>query len=137
MFAIIMLAFVLAAVLLGVCVAVRRPRRSGRRWLRWSALGLTVGVAAALAPYTIADSGLASGYLLGVPVLAAAAPVLADRLGVARGVADAVGAIVMTGWGVLLALGIGTAFLPGALLLFAVVGADVANANRAADRTAA
>ena len=54
-----------------------RASRAGRTG-RWAVFGLTVVIAAALTPYTVADSGSAAVYLLGVPVVAAAIPVLAD-----------------------------------------------------------
>ncbi|MEW1587884.1 hypothetical protein AB0283_20890 [Micromonospora vinacea] len=87
--------------------------------LRWSALAITVLVAAALTPFTVDDSGTAAGYLLGVPVVAAILPVLAQRVGRLALVADLVAALVIAGWGLLLGLGIGGAFLPAAILLVA------------------
>lgn len=125
MFAIVFLIALLASVLVGI-VVVARWSTGGRRRLRWLVLGLTVAVAAGLSPHTVADSGAAAWYLLGVPVLAALVPVVADAAGVATGVADAAGAVLMTGWGLLLALGIGTAFLPGGVLLCALAVAALA-----------
>ena len=112
-----LVAFV-GAVAIGVLVLVRRPAHADRV-LRWSALGLTVGVVLLLAQFTVADSGAAAVYLLGVPVVAALLPVLAaaaDRFVTA---ADIVGGVIMMVWALLLALGIGAVFLPAALLLFA------------------
>lgn len=106
----------LAAAVLGLGIALRWPQLGGRR-LRQAALAMTVAVAVALAPYTVADSGVWSLYLLGVPVVAAGVPVVADLAGAGRVAADAFGAVVLTGWALLLALGIGAAFLPGALVL--------------------
>jgi hypothetical protein len=107
-----------AVLLVGVAVLVRRP--PDVRWVvRWSALAITVLVAAALTPYTVDDSGAAAAYLLGVPVVAALLPVLAQWAGRLTGVADVVAALGITGWGLLLGLGIGVAFLPAVLLLVA------------------
>ncbi|MCZ7373657.1 hypothetical protein [Micromonospora sp. WMMC250] len=112
-----------AVLLVGVAVLVRRPP-DARRVARWSALAITVLVAAALTPYTVDDSGAAAAYLLGVPVVAALLPVLAQWAGRLTGVADVVAALGITGWGLLLGLGIGVAFLPAVLLLIAsAVGA--------------
>jgi hypothetical protein len=76
-------------------------------------------VAAALTPYTVDDSGSAASFLLGVPVVAAVLPVLAQRFGRLGGIVDLVAAVVIGGWGLLLGLGIGGAFLPAAVLLIA------------------
>ncbi|WP_145783171.1 hypothetical protein [Micromonospora taraxaci] len=112
-----------AVLLVGVAVLVRRPP-GVRRVARWSALAITVLVAAALTPYTVDDSGAAAAYLLGVPVVAALLPVLAQWAGRLTGVADVVAALGITAWGLLLGLGIGVAFLPAVVLLIAsAVGA--------------
>ncbi|MBM0276668.1 hypothetical protein [Micromonospora tarensis] len=109
-----------AVLLVGVVVLVRRPA-DPRRVARWAALVITVLVAAVLTPYTVDDSGTAAGYLLGVPVVAAALPVLAQRFDRLTWLADLVAALVITIWGLLLGLGIGGAFLPAAVLLIATV----------------
>lgn len=109
---------VVAVLLAGVVVLVRKPD-DARPVLRLSALGITVLVAAVLTPYTVDDSGAAAGYLLGVPVVAALLPLLAQRIGRLAVVADLAAALVITGWGLLLGLGIGGAFLPAVVLLFA------------------
>ena len=114
----------LAAIAMGLHTAVRSVGHRRHR-LRWMAFWLTIVVSIALAPVTVADSGMAALYLLGVPVIAAAIPVLADVTGVARVAADAVGAAGMIGWAWLLALGIGTAFLAGAFLLLTVSVIDL------------
>lgn len=119
-----MLVALLAAMLAAVAVAVRRPQRT-TRWLRRATLAITVLAAALLTPYTVADSGAAAWYLLGVPVIAAAVPVVVDQIGSGHWVADLLGAVVMTGWGIIIALGLGLAFLPPALLMFAVVTIDI------------
>ncbi|MEU7775304.1 hypothetical protein AB0C44_28655 [Micromonospora taraxaci] len=112
-----------AVLLVGVAVLIRRPP-GVRRVARWSALAITVLVAAALTPYTVDDSGAAAAYLLGVPVVAALLPVLAQWAGRLTGVADVVAALGITVWGLLLGLGIGVAFLPAVVLLIAsAVGA--------------
>ncbi|HWH01241.1 MAG TPA: hypothetical protein VNV66_18460 [Pilimelia sp.] len=121
------LAAALAAAAVAVAVAVRRPS-GAPRVLRWAALALSVAVAALLTPFTVGDSGAAAGYLLGVPVLGAAIPALSDLAGRPRLVADAAGAAVVSGWGLLLAAGVGAAFLPAGLLLL------LALATRAATR---
>ncbi|MCG5469004.1 hypothetical protein LADH09A_002905 [Micromonospora sp. LAH09] len=118
---------IVAVLLVGVVVLVRRPA-DARRVVRWSALVITVLVAAALTPWTVDDSGAAASYLLGVPVLAATLPVLAQRIGRLTGVADVVAALVIAAWGLLLGLGIGGAFLPVAVLL--VAGAVAIRAPR-------
>ncbi|MBQ1033314.1 hypothetical protein ACX27O_27550 [Micromonospora sp. SD19] len=109
---------VVGVLLVGLVVLLRRPADT-RSVLRWSALAITVLVAAALAPFTVDDSGAAAGYLLGVPVVAAVLPVLAQRFGRLTVAADLVAALVITGWGLLLGLGIGGAFLPAVALLLA------------------
>lgn len=113
---------IVGVLLVGVVVLVRKPV-DARRAVRWSALVITVLVAAALTPYTVDDSGAAASYLLGVPVVAATLPVLAQRIGRLTVVADVVAALIITAWGLLLGLGIGGAFLPVAVLLVAgIVG---------------
>lgn len=107
---------IVAVLLVGVVVLVHKPA-DARRVVRWSALVITVLVAAALTPWTVDDSGAAASYLLGVPVLAATLPVLAQRIGRLTGVADVVAALIIAAWGLLLGLGIGGAFLPVAVLL--------------------
>jgi hypothetical protein len=115
MIGLVMVGSLVAVLVVGVVVLVRRPADRSRV-LRWSALAITVLVAAALTPYTVDDSGAAAGYLLGVPVFAALLPVLAQRFGRLAAVADLVATVVIIVWGLLLALGIGGAFLPVALL---------------------
>ncbi|MFC4019887.1 hypothetical protein ACFOW4_18350 [Micromonospora sp. GCM10011542] len=123
------LAALTAAALTVVAVAVRRPP-SATRWLRRAALVITVLVAGVLTPYTVADSGAAAWYLLGVPVVVAALPVAADQIGIGRLAADVIGALAMTGWALLLGLGIGPALFPSALLMIVVVALDVAHQGR-------
>ncbi|WP_112625660.1 hypothetical protein [Micromonospora saelicesensis] len=109
---------IVGVLLVGLVVLVRKPANT-RSVLRWSALAITALVAAVLAPFTVDDSGSAASYLLGVPVVAALLPVLAQRIGRLTVVADLVAALILTGWGLLLGLGIGVAFLPAVLLLIA------------------
>ena len=130
----LVLLIALVAVVLGAVVAVRGGSTARRR-LRWAVLALTVLIAALLTPYTVADSGAASIYLLGVPIVAAAVPVIADLAGVARTAADACGGILMTAWAVLLALGIGAAFLPGGLVLMILALSGLAPATRRGHNT--
>jgi hypothetical protein len=105
-------AAVAAALLIG------RPA-DGRRIVRLAGAAIVVLTAGLLAPSTVQDSGSAAIYLLGVPVLAALLPVLAQRIGVAARSADLLAGVVIGGWGLLLGLGIGAAFLPAALLYLA------------------
>ncbi|MCG5439865.1 hypothetical protein [Micromonospora foliorum] len=109
---------IVGVLLVGLVVLVRKPANT-RSVLRWSALAITTLVAAVLAPFTVDDSGTAASYLLGVPVVAALLPVLAQRIGRLTVVADLVAALILTGWGLLLGLGIGVAFLPAVILLIA------------------
>lgn len=104
--------------LVGLVVLVRKPANT-RSVLRWSALAITALVAAVLVPFTVDDSGTAASYLLGVPVVAALLPVLAQWVGRLTVVADLMAALILTGWGLLLGLGIGVAFLPAVILLIA------------------
>ncbi|TYB95514.1 hypothetical protein FXF53_24175 [Micromonospora sp. WP24] len=107
----------LAAVLaVGLLLLIHRPT-GAQRLARLAGLAITVLVAAALTPWTFQDSGPAASLLLGVPVLAATVPVLAERSGRRRAeIADLVAAVVIGSWSLLLALGIGVAFLPVVLL---------------------
>ena len=130
MIGVAMLVAFVGAVAAGVLVLVARPT-GGDRILRWAGLGLTVAVVALLTPYTVADSGSAALYLLGVPVIAAVLPVTAAATGRFVTLADILGGIVMMAWGLLLALGIGAVFLPAAVLLFA---APAAGATRSTAR---
>jgi len=111
----------LAAVLVvGVLLLVGRGG-DGRRLVRWSGLAITALVAVVLTPFTVEDSGTAAFVLLGVPVVVAALPPLAQRFAPRlAGYVDLVAAVAIGGWGLLLALGgLGVAFLPTALLLLA------------------
>jgi hypothetical protein len=105
--------------------------RRWSRWLRWAALGAAVFAAAVLAPAAARDSGSFAAVLLGVPIVLAALP-LGWHLVTGRPQAaiDWLAAIVAMGWAILLALGIGLALFPAALLQLA--GAATASG---ADRT--
>lgn len=120
----ILVAFVGAGTIAGLTLVQPPDRR--RRFLRLAVLALTTLVSAMLTPTTIADSGAAAGYLLGVPVVAAALPVLASAAGRLVTPAHVVGALALTAWGLILALGIGFAFLPSAALLVAAAVSRVA-----------
>jgi hypothetical protein len=73
--------------------------------------------AAALAPAAARDSGRFAAVLLGVPVVLAALPVGWDLVtGRPQAAIDWPAAILAMGWAVLLALGIGLAFVPAALV---------------------
>lgn len=121
---------VTAGVLLAVLAAVMVRRAPGpaaeqwSRWLQWAGLAAAVVAAIALGPDAVQDSGWFAIVLIGVPVVLAALPPLWD-LTVGRGGA-AVGwlaAVVAVGWALLLALGIGLAFLPAAFLMLAAAAA--------------
>lgn len=100
------------------------PRVVGRA-LRLLAFATTLGTATSLLPVTVADSGAATSYLLGVPLAAALLPLVADLTGRAVGVATALGALVMLCWGLLLGLGDGVYFVIPALLLGAAAVASI------------
>src|SRR5688572_5469080 len=87
------------------------------RLLRFLAFAATVWIVVALLPFTIADSGTAATYLLGVPVVAAVGALIADLTHRAVGTTTTVAALVMLMWGLILGLGIGMWFVPPALLL--------------------
>lgn len=93
------------------------PAAAGRVW-RLLAFAATVGIAVALSPFIVADSGAAAaGYLLGMPVATATVVVVADLTRRAVGLTTTVGALVLLGWGLVLGLGIGLWFVLPALLL--------------------
>jgi hypothetical protein len=126
---------VATGVLLVVLAAVLARRAPGpaaeqwSRWLQWGALAAAVVAAVALGPAAVRDSGWFAIVLLGVPVILAALPPLWD-LTVGRG-GGAVGwvvSVVAVGWALLLALGIGLAFLPAAFLMLAAAAARTATA---------
>jgi hypothetical protein len=98
-----------------VALLIGRPA-GGRRTVRWAGAAIVVLTAALLAPSTVQDSGPAALYLLGVPLVAALLPLLAQRIGVGGRTADLLAGAVIGAWGLLLGLGIGAAFLPAALL---------------------
>jgi hypothetical protein len=105
--------------------------RRWSRWLRWAALGAAVVAAAVLAPAAGRDSGWFAAVLLGVPVALAALPVGWDLVtGRPKAAIDGLVALLAMGWAILLALGIGLAFVPAALLQLAA-----AATASAADRT--
>lgn len=70
--------FVIVAALLYLSRRRGAPPALGRP-LRLVALGLTLGIVVALLPDTVSDNGAATGYLLGVPVVAALLPLAAGR----------------------------------------------------------
>lgn len=87
------------------------------RVLRLLAFAATAGIAVALLPFTVADSGAAASYLLGVPVVAAVSALIADLAHRAVGITTALAALVMLAWGLILGLGIGLWFILPALIL--------------------
>ncbi len=94
----------------------KTPRAVGRT-LRLLAFAATAGIAVALSPFTIEDSGAAATYLLGVPMVVAASALVADIAGRAVGITTVVAALVMLVWALLLGLGIGLWFAIPALIL--------------------
>ncbi|BCL15980.1 hypothetical protein [Micromonospora sagamiensis] len=116
--------FVAVAALMYLSRHRAAPQAVGRV-LRLLAFAATIGIAAALLPFTVSDSGASASYLLGVPVVAAACPLVADLVGRAVAVTTTIGALVMLAWGLLLGLGIGLWFLLPALLLGAAVVASI------------
>ncbi|MEU4474994.1 hypothetical protein [Micromonospora sp. NPDC023888] len=85
--------------------------------LRLLAIAATAWVVIALLPFTIDDSGAAASYLLGVPVVAAICPLIADLTHRAVATTTTVAALVLLVWALLLGLGIGLWFVIPALLL--------------------
>jgi hypothetical protein len=108
--------FITAAALVNLRKNGTTPDAAGRM-LRLLAFAATVAMVVALSPFTIADSGTAAIYLLGVPVVAAVGPLVADRARRAVGITTTVAALVMLTWGLILGLGIGLWFVVPALLL--------------------
>ncbi|MEJ2853281.1 MULTISPECIES: hypothetical protein [unclassified Saccharothrix] len=86
------------------------------RALRWTGVAATVGIAVALLPEMSGDSGSATAYLLGVPLVAAAAVAVADLAGRAVTLVTTVVALVMAAWGLMLGLGPGIYFVLPALV---------------------
>ncbi|PSL56243.1 hypothetical protein B0I31_104534 [Saccharothrix carnea] len=86
------------------------------RALRWTGVAATVGIAVALLPVLSADSGSASAYLLGVPLVAAAVVAVADLTGRAVAFVTTVVALAMAAWGLVLGLGPGFYFVLPALV---------------------
>jgi hypothetical protein len=107
------------------------PRVVGRV-LRLLAFAVTVGIVAALLPFTVEDSGAAAGYLLGVPVAAAVGALVADFAQIAVGTATVVAALVMLAWALILGLGIGLWFTLPALILGTAAIATMSSRRAAA-----
>jgi hypothetical protein len=108
--------FITAAALVNLRKNGATPGAAGRM-LRILAIAATIAMVVALSPFTIADSGAAAIYLLGVPVVAAVGPLVADLARRAVGITTTVAALVMLTWGLVLGLGIGLWFVVPALLL--------------------
>jgi hypothetical protein len=133
-----LLVLVIGASLLVTAAGMAARRTAGpaarrwSRWLRWAALGAAVVAAAVLAPAAARDSGSFAAVLLGVPVVLAALPVGWDLVtGRLHAAIDWPAAILAMGWAVLLALGIGLALVPAALLqLAAAATASAARPDR-------
>ncbi|MEU8180738.1 hypothetical protein AB0B85_20290 [Micromonospora sp. NPDC049044] len=95
--------------------------------LRILAIAATAWIVIALLPFTIDDSGAAATYLLGVPVVAAICPLIADLTHRAVATTTTVAAFVLLVWALLLGLGIGLWFVLPALLLGVAAIATMAN----------
>jgi hypothetical protein len=120
-------------VIAGGVATVRRGGQAARRWaawLRWGALAAAGAAAITLGPLVGRDSGWFAIVLLGVPVVLAALPVALFQItgrtwsGIAW-----LAAIAAMAWAVLLALGIGLAFLPAALLQLAAAAAGTTSSR--------
>jgi len=123
-------------VLVAAAVLLGRPA-DPRRVLRLGAAAIVVGTAGLLTPLVVQDAGAAAWYLLGVPVAAALAALPAPRTGAVGRIVDLLAGAVIGGWGLLLALGVGAAFLPPALLyLGSAVVAAVSRSRRSPQRAA-
>lgn len=85
--------------------------------LRWLAGAVTVGLAISFFPTAWDDSGAFAFVLVGVPVLAAALALSAVPAGRATALTW-IAAVVMLGWSLITALGLGIYFLVPSLLLF-------------------
>ena len=116
--------FVAAAVFIYLGRRRTTPHSVGRT-LRLLAFAATLGIAIALLPVTVSDSGASASYLLGVPMVAALLPLVADLTGRAVGITTALGALVMLSWGLILGLGNGVYFVLPALLLGAAAVASI------------
>lgn len=96
------------------------------RSLRLLAFGSALGVAVPLLPDTASDGGAAVGYLLGVPVVAAGLPLVADLTRRAVRATTALGALVMLSWGLLLGFEDGIYLMIPALVLGVAAIASIA-----------
>ena len=121
-----LLVFVVVAFVLVTAAGVAAARTAGAaalrwsRWLRWAALAAAAVTATVLAPASASDSGSFAVVLLGVPVALAAIQVGSELVtGHPWAAVDWPTAILALGWALLLALGIGLAFVPAALLQLA------------------
>lgn len=117
---------VILAVVAGLAAA-RVAGPAARRWLRWAALAAAAVTALVLAPSVVHDAGAFTAVLLGVPVALAALPlawemVIGEPAG-RRATVDWIAAVLAMSWAILLALGIGLAFLPAAGLQLAAASA--------------
>jgi hypothetical protein len=122
----VLLVFLVVAVLLLTAAGVAAARAAGPaalRWsrrLRWAALAAAAVAAGVLAPAAARDSGRFAVVLLGIPVVLAAISAGWELLtGHPRAAVDWAAAILAMGWAMLLALGVGLAFVPAALLQIA------------------
>lgn len=114
------------AVVFGICaagliaiaaVAAGHGRPPTGSLLRWAALVLTVGIVARVLPVSLDGDGWFPYALVGIPLVAAVAPLLAQAVGRLEATVTALAAVVMFGWGLLLALGVGGYFVFPALVL--------------------
>ena len=111
--AVVLALLVVAAVALGLTLR-RREQHDAAAVLRVLAVLCAVVGAAAVFPAVVSDSGAFAFWGLGSPVLVTLAPLVAARYRYGAAVTW-VAAILLLGWSVLLALGVGLALLPAAL----------------------
>lgn len=133
-----LLTLVVVASLIVIAAGIRAGRAGGLAvprwagWLQWAAFAAAAVAAVMLAPAVARDSGWFATVLLGVPVVLAALPVGLDRITGRAWIGIAwLAAILAMGWAVLLALGVGVAFLPAALLQFAAAATATASRRTA------
>jgi len=127
---------IVAGMVLVVAAAVVVRRGSGAsgqrwpQWLQWAALAAAVVAAVALGPAAADDAGWFATVLLGVPVVLAAIPPVWDlTAGRVGGLVGWTAAVLAIGWALVLALGIGLAFLPAAFLMLAAAASRSGSAD--------
>ncbi len=92
--------------------------------LRRTACGLTLASTLALVPWTFEDAGAAAGVFLGVPVVLIMAVMITDMSQRDVRLVSVVAAVSLLIWSAILALSVGLAFAPPALLLLTSAGLE-------------